>query len=194
MTTVIKNLPHGQIVAAQAWPLGHELAGKAAALGATCLSASVDDTGVATDAIIFEFDVAPDDTALDAAIAAFPSTGTPASGTFASTKGTAYLIGEEPIGEGEVVVFDVHVLAALGTAADFEPKWSDWYIIAYRRTGEGVRRDAVSGPSPGLLPGFRIHAVGTATTVQIYASWQRSGQVTILDASVEIEARGKVPT
>jgi len=147
-----------------------------------------------TARLIFVFASQPDDATVDAAIAVHPVTLEGVTGTFAVSAGAEYLLREEIVQEGESIVLDVHVHTIFGDAASFSAEFEDWYAMGNRVIGGAVQTTSSGSVSLGNVPGQRVKAVGTASTIKVLLIVQRDGTLTIMKNDIEIESRGKAPT
>ena len=192
MTTVTRELPHGTIT--DSVLLRDELASKALAIGAACTDVTIDTLDLVTSTLYLTFDVAPDGVALDAAIAAYPTLPEPIGNSFAMLADDEYLLLEARVGEGESILFEVRIHAALGTASSFHHECASWHILVKREVGKAPDKPDASSPTTlGNIPGLRVRATVTADTVRVTLSSPRSGPLTILSREVVERIRGRVP-
>jgi hypothetical protein len=171
-----------------------ELAGKALDIGAVCLRVvSHEVLGGPTDPVTFEFDGVPDDAALDAAIAAYPSIAPGVTGSFAVAKGSTYKVYEAAIQPGGSHALDIHVHATLGDASGFDSVYLDYYVLADRFSAGDVRVGQPAGTRVGTIPSFDLQITGTATTVQVFIKMAKAGTLTLIENDIHPTSRGVVP-
>ena len=187
-----RSIPTGTIPYDHADRLRDELAGKASLIGAICQDIQI-AVGAPDDAFALVFDVAPDDTALDAAIAAYPSIAPGVTGTFAVAKGSTYKVYEAAIQPGGSHALDIHIHAALGDASGFDSVFLDYYVLADRFTAGDVRVGQPSGTRVGTIPSFDLQITGTATTVQVFIKMAKAGSLTLIENDIQPASRGVVP-
>lgn len=178
MPTVTKTVPTGTIPTNELHKLHAETRAASVTLGAVCsrVRCEVDSPD---DSLIFDFDVAPDNTALDNLIAAYPSTATLASSPIAVSVNTDYLLVDQPIGIGQQVLFDYRVIAAFGTVAASQPQSTRGSLLAWRNSTGNVQVALAPEDLVGVIPSFRVTAVGTATTARLSIRMGKAGTLTI---------------
>ena len=119
MSTIIKSLPAGTINVGHCHLVRGELAAKHGALGATCLGVTIDG-GEVTDSLIMSFDQAPNEAALDAAIAAYPESPSGMGSSFAAVANVPTLVRPILLAPGEHVGLKITLAVSLAgvTASD----------------------------------------------------------------------------
>lgn len=192
MSEVFREVATGSIDADR---LGKELSATSSGLYYCNIEVGIDLAGAvdaAKDRLRIYSENAVNEASVDAALAAYPSTATPVANTFAMATDTQYVLQDEPIAEGELVMFDVHLLMSLGTAATFVPAGLDWYVLAWRETNGSVQAEVTSSLNLGKIPGLRISAVGGPTSMQIVVWSQRAGAFTIHRRDIKEWGRGRL--
>ena len=178
MPTITKTIATGTIPTNEMHRLHAEARAASATLGAACSRVRC-EVGSPNDSLIFDFDVAPDDTELDDLIAAYPSTAELAESPIAVSINTDYPLVDEPIGVGEHVLFDYRLLAALGTVAASQPQATRGSLLAWRNTTGSVQVALSPENLAGVIPSFRVTAAGTATTARMSIRMGKAGTLTI---------------
>lgn len=178
MATVTKFIVTGTIPANELHRLHAEVRSKAGTLGAYCERVRIERDSP-NDSLIFDFDVAPIDAALDALIAAYPSTAAVSISPVAISINVSYLLADEPIGIGQQVIFDYHLLAAFGTAVSSQPQLVRGSLLAWRDTTGDVKVNLSAENTLGVIPSFRVIAIGTARTAQLSIRMGKAGTLTI---------------
>jgi hypothetical protein len=185
MTTVLRSLPAGTIPLGQCHDLTAEIAAKAGVIGSLCTGISISG-GDPNDEFAFSFDGAPDDVALDAAIAAYPSTSQPPQGQFAGTANTTYTIREIPLAPGQHIAFTVLAHLRTGSIAASRCEVARAFGCAHRQPNGTIVVPRLATSVAGTVPGFDLHVTATATGILISYSVRASEDFEMLWSEVEI--------
>jgi len=129
---------------------------------------------------------------LDAAIAAYPVTVSPATGAFAVTKGVPFTLYERILLVGEVLALDVHFLGYIGDVGGADPEYQDVYFLAWRESSGDVQVMLPGGIEAGRIPGFEIKAEGTVDRVRVLAKMRKSATLNVLVNTVKIKEQGVI--
>lgn len=135
---------------------------------------------------------APDDAAIDAALAAFPSITPGATGSFAVSSGVAYLLAEIPVAVGAHVVVRAQVHAAIGDDSDAEPEYVDLVSCVWRETSGDVKRSSPRSSGSGNIPGFGVSVRGTATAAIVEMTTRANGTITLFTNEVTTPSTGSL--
>jgi hypothetical protein len=185
MTTITKDVPTGTVTNAE--QLQRELSASAD-VGARCEGVAIYE-GELDDTLELTFDVAPDDTAVDAVIASHPSYAFGFPESLVVTADTWTTLYETAIAPGEWAEINTKVIVTTGDVATLEAHTVHFDCMARRRTGESVVvSDRGSGRNYGDLPDFRVRGIAASESIiRVQLNIARSDTLTVQFSAINSE-------